>query len=168
MTIFFSELITKFKNVFYWIRAKVAPKTRVTASFQAVPSGTLVPTLVGNRLRAPFNIVANFAPKDQSSPNDVGFGEYRQYVRGSFTCNGNPVVHMLGPGRPLHPDTWQEDGDVGSGTVYGYRAILGTGSRFVNPDQATGTQFQGYDEPGIASASGDVVTIDLEFRGHLY
>ena len=164
---FISQLVTRIRNAFYWVRAQVDSRTRVTGSFSTIPSGTLIASLVGNRLCAPFTMVADFAPKDPARPDDVGYGEYRQYVRGSFTSEGNPVVHSLGPGRNLSPDVWQEDGDFNLGTAYGYRALLGTGSRFVNPDQTTGTQFQGEDEPGIGGASGTLVTMNLEFKGDL-
>lgn len=73
---------------------------------------------------------------------------------------------MLGPGRPLSATTFQEDGDVAAGTVYGHRSVLGTKSRFL-PDQAGGCEFRGEDEPGISASSGTVVAIDLEFQGDL-
>lgn len=106
---------------------------------------------------------ASFTPR---IPCTCYCGEYRQYVRGSFTANGSAVTHMLGPGRPMSATTFQEDGDVGAGTVYGHRAVRGTKSRFV-PDQAGGCGFEGEDEPGISAPSGTVVAMNLDFRGEL-
>jgi hypothetical protein len=135
-----------------------------SATFTEVPPpSTIVAALNGSRLEAPFKIRATFG---NAIPCTCANGEYRQYIRGSFTAGGAPVTHMLGPGRPLDPTTFQEDGDVAAGTVYGYHSVLGTGSRFL-PDQATGCIFEGEDAPGITSASGNVVTMNLDFRGDL-
>lgn len=133
------------------------------ATFTSIPSGTVAATLIGGRLQAPFVMRATF---QNAIPCTCSNGEYRQYVRGSFTAGGSPVIHMLGPGRPLSATTFQEDGDVAAGTVYGHRSVLGTKSRFL-PDQAGGCEFRGEDEPGISAASGTVVAMDLEFQGDL-
>lgn len=145
--------------------APVANQCAITsATFTDVPPpATLVATLNGSRLEAPFKIRATF---DNAIPCTCANGEYRQYVRGSFTAGGNPVTHMLGPGRPLDPTTFQEDGDVAAGTAYGYHSSPGTKSRFL-PDQAGGCNFESEDEPGITSASGTVVTMNLDFQGDL-
>lgn len=134
-----------------------------SATFTSIPSGTLAATLSGGRLQAPFVMRATF---DTPIPCTCANGEYRQYVRGTFTAGGATVTHMLGPGRPMSATVFQEDGDVGAGTVYGHRAIPGTKSRF-RPDQATGCQFEGEDEPGISAPSGTAVTMNLDFRGDL-
>ena len=134
------------------------------ATFTSIPPPmTMFARLNGSRLEAPFVMRATF---DTPIPCNCANGEYRQYVRGSFTSGGAPVTHMLGPGRPMSATVFQEDGDVGAGTVYGHRAIPGTKSRFV-PDQAGGCQFEGEDEPGITAASGTAVTMQLDFRGEL-
>lgn len=134
-----------------------------SAIFTSIPSGTVAATLSGGRLQAPFVMRATFS---NPIPCTCVNGEYRQYVRGTFTAGGSPVTHMLGPGRPLSATTFQEDGDVAAGTVYGYHSIPGTKSRF-RPDQATGCQFEGEDEPGISAPSRTVVTMNLDFRGDL-
>jgi hypothetical protein len=133
------------------------------ATFTSVPSGTVAATLSGGRLQGPFVVRATFS---NPIPCNCSNGEYRQYLRGTFTAGGSPVTHMLGPGRPLSAKTFQEDGDVAAGTVYGHRSVLGTKSRF-KPTQATGCQFEGEDEPGISAASGTAVTMNLDFRGDL-
>ena len=133
------------------------------ANFTSIPSGTVAATLTGGRLQAPFVMRATF---ENPVPCNCSNGEYRQFVRGSFTAGGKPVTHMLGPGRPMSATAFQEDGDVAAGTVYGHRSVLGTKSRFL-PDQQGGCQFEGEDEPGISSSSGTVVTMNLDFRGDL-
>ena len=134
------------------------------ATFSSIPSAsTIRATLNGSRLEAPFVMRATFT---NPIPCTCANGEYRQYVRGAFTANGTPVTHMLGPGRPLSPTTFQEDGDVAAGTVYGHRSVLGTKSRFL-PDQVGGCQFEGEDEPGISASSGTTVSMSLDFRGDL-
>ncbi len=53
------------------------------------------------------------------------------------------------------------------GTLYkdGYHSIAFANSTFSRPDQATGQRWDGFDYPGIAAGPGDVVAVDLEFRG---
>jgi hypothetical protein len=133
------------------------------ATFATVPSGTIAAALNGSKLEGAFQIRADF---DTAIPCTCACGEYRQYVRGTFTANGKAVTHQLGPGRVLDPTTFQEDGDFGLGTAYGYRSKRGTKSRFT-PDQAGGCRFEGEDEPGISSSSGAQVAMDLDFRGDL-
>jgi len=140
------------------------PFCKVTGSFEDIPSGKIAATLNANTLGAAFKMVGNF---DSHVPCTCSCGEYRQYVRGKFTSNGQPVAHSLGGGRTLHPVNFQEDGDVAAGTVYGHRSVLGTKSEF-KPDQAGGCRFEGADEPGIASSTtGTVLGIDLDFKGDL-
>jgi hypothetical protein len=133
------------------------------ASFATVPSGTIKAALNGTRLEAPFQVRADFTTP---IPCNCSCGEYRQYVRGTFTADGQPVTHQLGGGRTLHPTQFQEDGDLAAGTAYGYRSSPGTKSRF-KPDQAGGCRFEGEDEPGITSGSGKQVTMHLDFWGEL-
>ena len=69
-------------------------------------------------------------------------GEYRQYVRGSFTRNGSSVAHAL-CSHNLDPNTFYEDCANIGGTEYkyGYHSIPFGTSRFINSDQATGIRF---------------------------
>jgi hypothetical protein len=133
------------------------------ANFTSIPSGAVAATLNGGRLQAPFVMRATF---ENPIPCNCSNGEYRQFIRGSFTAGGRAVTHMLGLGRPLSATAFQEDGDVGVGTAYGHRSVPGTKSRFL-PDQQGGCQFEGEDEPGITASSGTVVTMNLDFRGDL-
>jgi len=137
----------------------------VTGSFSSIPSGTLSATLSGTKLGAAFNMIGNFTP---SIPCNCSGGEYRQYVRGTFTRNGSNVTHYL-CGTTLNPTTFQEDCGIFGGTVYkyGYRSIPFDNSKFINPDQATGCTFQGFDNPGITGSSGDTLAVNLDFKGEL-
>lgn len=134
------------------------------AAFESIPSGLVPATVTGGKLGAAFTMTGNFSPV---IPCNCSCGEYRQFVKGSFTVNGNPHVHSLGGGRNLDPNTFQEDGDVGAGTVYGHRAVPGTKSKFTRPDQLTGCRFEGADEPGISAPSGTRLAMDLSFIGKL-
>jgi hypothetical protein len=133
------------------------------ASFATIPSGAVPATLSGNTLGAAFTMKADFTP---SIPCTCSCGEYRQYVRGTFTANGHPLTHSLGGGRTLHPTNFQEDGDVAAGTAYGHRSVPGTKSNYT-PDQAGGCHFEGADEPGVSGAPGTVLGINLGFHGDL-
>lgn len=134
-----------------------------SASFDTIPSGAVAATFTGKKLGASFSMIGDFVPR---IPCTCYCGEYRQYVRGTFTAGGSPVAHSLGGGRTLHPTTFQEDGDLAAGTAYGYRSSPGTKSVFT-PDQAGGCRFKGEDEPGISSASGTAVAMSLDFKGDL-
>jgi len=135
-----------------------------SASFASIPSGAVAATMSGSKLSASFTMIGDFAPR---IPCNCSCGEYRQYVRGTFTANGSPVAHSLGGGRLLDPTTFQEDGDVAAGTVYGHRSVVGTKSIFT-PDQAGGCRFEGSDEPGISNTgSGVALAMNLDFRGEL-
>ena len=137
----------------------------LTGSFTTIPSGTVAATLSGNKLGAPFSMVGTFSVP---IPCICSAGEYRQYVRGSFTRNGSNVTHAL-CGTNLHPTTFQEDCGIFGGNTYkyGYRSIPFANSRFTSPDQATGCQFNGFDHPGITGSSGDTLSVNLDFRGEL-
>lgn len=134
-----------------------------SATFTSIPNGTLVPTISGGRLSAPFNMRATFG---NAIPCHCGNGEYRQYVRGAFTADGRTLTHALGPGRDMSPTEFQEDGDVGLTTAYGHRATTGDKDHF-RPDDATGCDYEGEDAPGLGGRSGSSVSMNLDFRGEL-
>jgi len=137
----------------------------LTGSFSSIPSGTLTATLSGNKLGASFNMIGTFtAPV----PCVCSAGEYRQYVRGTFTKNGANVIHAL-CGTNLHPTNYQEDCGVvgGKNYKYGYRSIPFATSNFTDPDQATGCKFEGFDHPGIRGSSGETLSVNLDFLGAL-
>jgi hypothetical protein len=110
-------------------------------------------------------------------------GEYRQLLRGSFVVSGTTIVHLLpnpAVGAPVKmlprpaagatADNFLEDGltgSIGSANVYyGHRSegSTDTTDQYL-PDRATGCQYRGNDFPGITSAVGTIVSIDLDFRG---
>jgi len=103
---------------------------------------------------------------DSPIPCTCACGEYRQYVRGSFTANGSPVTHYIGPGVTLNPTTYQLDGNATTANYFGRRNYR-TGYSHYEPDQAGGCQFQGSDIPGLSGPSGTALTVSLDFRGEL-
>jgi hypothetical protein len=146
----------------------VLPACKRVSASSSLPSGTLPATLTGSKLGASWSMSANFTG-DPPNPAICGpCGEYRQYVRGSFTKNGRPVTHQL-CGTALDPSKFQEDCVQIGGTQYkyGYHAIPFATSKFSRPDQATGQRWDGSDAPGIRGSSGDDLTVDLEFMGDL-
>jgi hypothetical protein len=138
----------------------------VTGSFSSIPSGTVPATLSGSKLGATFNMIGDFSPT--KIPCSCSCGEYRQYVRGTFTKNGSNVTHAL-CGTNLDPTTFQEDCARIGGTdyKYGYRSIPFATSKFTQPDQATGCRFEGFDAPGITGSSGDTLAVNLDFQASL-
>lgn len=140
-----------------------ADHCRTTGSFSSIPSGVLAATMTGSKLGTTFDMIADF---DAAAPCNCSRGEYRQSVRGSFTANGSPVTHHIGPGLTLHPTRFQLDGNATTANYFGRRNYRTTYSHF-EPDQAGGCQFQGQDIPGISAASGTALTVDLDFQGVL-
>lgn len=136
----------------------------LTGQFTSIPSGTLVPTLSGNKLSAPFDMKAKF----DNSGGSCADGEYRQYVMGTFTANGRTVPHVLCGSVMLSPTELREDGCPPTVcTAYGYRACSATSMNQYKPSQATGCTYEGKDAPGIAASPGTKVAMDLTFRGQL-
>jgi hypothetical protein len=113
-----------------------------------------------------FDMLATFAEDEGSSR--CGCCEYRQYVRGNFTYNGQPLVHHL-PSGPLDPTTFLEDGILGAlyGPHFGHRNEAGAWDDRYQPDRDDGCEYRGHDFPGIAGNSGSTFEIDLEFRGEI-
>jgi hypothetical protein len=108
-------------------------------------------------------------------------GEYRHFVRGTFTLNGRPVTHLLpnpaGGARPMLPrpapgaavDNFQEDGAIVAGVNMfpGHRTLpqAGPNDPYL-PDRATGCRYRGKDYPSMTGRVGvDTFTMDLDFRG---
>lgn len=110
-------------------------------------------------------------------------GEYRQFVRGSFTVNGLPVTHLLpnptgGAPIPMLPrpapgapgSNFLEDGSVAGGNPhYGHRDEDPPGNADPTdqylPARADGCQYRGNDFPGLRGPSGTTFSIDLDFAG---
>jgi hypothetical protein len=129
-----------------------------------LPTGTIPATLAVKKLSGGWNMHGSFGSDPPKADVCGRFGEYRQWVRGRFTRNGQPAAKTL-PDGELQPDAFLEDGDA-TGRKYGYHEISFPGSEFTNPDQATGQTWEGQDDPGLfAKNPGDTLGVDLEFRG---
>lgn len=136
----------------------------LTGQFTSIPSGTLVPHLSGNRLSAPFDMKAAF----DNAGGSCAAGEYRQYVRGTFTADGVTVPHVLCGSVLLSPVDLREDGCPPPGcTAYGYRVCPDHPYNKYLPSRVTGCTYEGKDDPGISSAPGATIAMDLTFRGQL-
>ena len=105
---------------------------------------------------------------------DCHCGEYRQFVRGTFTKDGVNVPSSVCSG-PLDPQIFREDctkdaAFPGGERKYGYHSIPWSGaSTFSDPDQATGCSFEGKDTPGFPVGSGAPhhYEIHLDFQSKL-
>jgi hypothetical protein len=117
-------------------------------------------------------------------PSFCGCAEYRQFVRGTFTRNGKlepffipnpndgPAVLLLPKpvsGSPLQD--FQEDGAAGTVKFYGHRNDAPDpkgkyhNGNPNNPDQRSGCRYLGIDSPIMTGAPGELVQLDVEFRG---
>ncbi len=144
---------------------------------------TTVAAGAGQKMGEQFNLEIDF---DSTGAGCVcSCGEYRQFVRGTFTANGTNVVHFLpnpAGGAPVKclprpaagaaSDNFIEDGLVsppaGMNVHYGHRSepvTTDTTDLYQQPDRATGCQYRGNDFPGLAGSAGTSVTVDLDFRG---
>jgi len=138
-----------------------------------------------NKMGEKFNLEIDF---DSTGPGCVcSCGEYRQFVRGTFTVNGTVVVKMLrnpagGPPLKLLPrpaagaasDNFREDGLVtppaGMNAFYGHRSepvTTDTTDMYQQPDRPTGCQYRGNDFPGHANVPGTTFAMDIDFRGQV-
>ncbi len=139
-----------------------------TGSFTSIPSGTIPAVFGSGKFGASFDMKASFSAP---IPCNCSCGEYRQFVRGYFNYNGSDLTHNL-CSNTLSRTTWHEDCATIGGTdlKYGYHSIPFATSKFKNPDQATGCDFEGFDFPGFSVASlssGDTLDLHLEFEGKL-
>lgn len=131
------------------------------------PDGNVEPTDQGDNFIAAYSVVAIFT---NSAGSSCANGEYRQMVKGQFSVNGVVVSHFLCEPTLLSPTLWQQDGcPPGVCTAYGYRACAPTAwSGYKDPDQATGSQYAMFDQPGFRNIHpGFTYTINLEFQGQL-
>lgn len=135
-----------------------------------------------NKMGERFNMEIDF---DSSGAGcTCSCGEYRQYIRGTFTANGTNIVHLLpnpAGGAPIKMlprpaagaanDNFLEDGiptpPSGVNVYYGHRSegSSDTTDTYQQPDRATGCQYRGNDFPGLTGPTGMTVAIDLDFRG---
>ena len=143
---------------------------------------TTVAAGAGNKMGEKFNMEIDF---DSTGSGCVcSCGEYRQFVRGTFTSNGTTIAHFLpnpAGGAPVKmlprpaagaaADNFIEDGLVsppaGMNVYYGHRSetVTTDSTDMYSPDRPTGCQYRGNDFPGLAGSVGTSVTVDLDFRG---
>lgn len=130
----------------------------------------------------------NIDYKTVDYPVTAAVGEYRQYVRGTFTWSGTAITHLLmnpsgGAAPAMSATTFQEDGVHQSGSTplagipglvfwrYGHRmdpqANNIASDQFTGPDRPTGRSYRGWDGPGWTGAAGSGVScaLNLDFRG---
>ena len=139
-----------------------------TGSFTSIPAGTIPAVFGSGKFGASFDMKASFSAP---IPCNCSCGEYRQFVRGYFNYNGSDLTHNL-CSNTLSRTTWHEDCVTSGGTdlKYGYHSIPFATSKYKNPDQATGCDFEGFDFPGFSVgslSSGDTLEMHLEFEGKL-
>jgi hypothetical protein len=137
---------------------------RVWVENMDLPTGTIPAELMLRKLRAGWEMSGRFGSDPPKADVCGRFGEYRQWVKGRFTRNGQLAPKTLPDGK-LEPDRFREDGDT-QGLKYGYHGIKFSGSKFTRPDQATGQTWKGQDDPGmVAKDPGDTLGVELDFRG---
>ena len=126
-----------------------------------------------------FTVHGTFAPKDKDATYDTRRGEYRQELRGTFKHGDKVLDHPVADGLLLHETAYREDA-TRDRRKYGYRhEKINETSEFRDDDghyNKLGNHFFGTDapSPGLPSQdyasqirSGDVITMDLQFRGKL-
>lgn len=145
-----------------------------------------IPLGGGTQFSEAFDMNIDFDP-NAGYPTTCAVGEYRQKVRGEFRKNGVVKEHLLadwsgGPApkmkRATAPldvfDNFLEDGADPPGTprvlyFYGHRVDM-PGDTFTNnlftPERMTGCQYRGKDQPGWGGATGETISIRLDFRGY--
>jgi hypothetical protein len=146
----------------------------------------IVPSATGANMTRHFTMRAQF-------PSYCGCGnfEYRQFIRGHFTVTRAGVVHDEGgwfanlPAGRLNRG-WQEDGHTGVPSInFGHRSRSSEAdNRYLNDagavDMRNGCRYHGDDtpggnyrgtvgitRPGFTPRSGDVLDIDVNFRGEV-
>ena|GEM_PF-2410947 len=100
---------------------------------------------------------------------DCACNEYRQYVKGHILKNGTSFNIGLCGGAKLEENVWHEDGDASTGMCYGHRESTATNNdKFDMPDRASGSHYHGKDEPNVPGKAGDMIDVDLKFKGQTY
>jgi hypothetical protein len=132
---------------------------------QNQPTVTLAPGLVFST----FIVDITWKPKSEDGC-DPACGEYRQYVKGHILADGQPIksAYKCCDGATLQESVYQED-STPSGKCYGHRDRPGFPTDvFDSPDRATGTHYQGFDQPQVSGPDGTVVDWDLTFKVQSY
>lgn len=145
----------------------VAAASTLGYSVFNTPAGNVAPVDQGDNFIAAYSIMAIFT---NSAGPSCANGEYRQFIEGQFSVDGSIIAHRLCEATLMSPTVWLEDGCPSpTCTAYGYRACPPSASNmYSNPDQATGSQYAAYDQPGFHNIQpGNTYTIDLQFQGQL-
>jgi hypothetical protein len=160
-----------------WIQAGTA---KLNVTLNTTRQHNVDPNTGFASLGRAFIMAAAFAT--DGHPSLCGCAEYRQFVRGTLSRNGRPQPHLLpdpAGGQPvlllpiagLPPQNFQEDGSGDPVRFYGHRndppdrqGRYHNGNRD-KPDQRSGCRYFGIDSPIMNGVPGELVDIDLEFRG---
>ncbi len=138
-----------------------------------------------SRVHRLFAVVGRF--EASAYPADCRCGEYRQFVRGTYSRNsqlqkqplgnpqgGPPLTLLPRPAQGAAFDNFQEDSLQRSGSLtnlrYGHRDELpgnvDLSDRYL-PDRPTGCEYRGFDAPFLEGQAGETYSFDLDFRGVL-
>jgi len=100
---------------------------------------------------------------------DCACGEYRQFVKGHMIRNGAKVELPLAWGAKLEETVWHEDGDPAAGLVPGHRDRQESKNDiFDRPNREWGCHYHGKDEPRLPGKRGDMIDVDIAFKGQTY
>lgn len=158
---------------------KEEPSCKLYAEFTKTPPNLRqLATLQGNRLATWFGISGHIEaePGGGAAPGQdctCAYVEYRQYVKGKFTRDGKstqpPICDTEWKQDEFHEDCRPEPG--GKQLIYGHRNNPGKNSHYRDDNgsinEASGCFYDGSDTPGIFGNSGEVVGMDLTFRGKM-
>ncbi|WP_217999502.1 hypothetical protein, partial [Rhodococcus wratislaviensis] len=96
-------------------------------------------------------------------------GEYRQFVKGHIIRNGARLDLPLAWGAKLEENVWHEDGDPALNYVPGHRDRPGSSNDvFDRPNRQQGCHYHGKDEPRVPGRRGDIIDVDLKFKGQTF
>src|SRR5207249_4351637 len=97
---------------------------------------------------------------------DCACGEYRQYVKGHILRNGQRFDLELCAGAKLEETVWHEDADPSVGLCPGHRDHKeNKNDVFDRPNREWGCHYHGTDEPKVPGKPGDMIDVDLRFKG---
>jgi len=100
---------------------------------------------------------------------DCACGEYRQFVKGHILKNNQSFNIGLCDGAKLEESVWHEDGDAQTGFCPGHRDRPEIKNDiFDQPNRESGCHYHGKDEPSVPGKSGDMIDVDLKFKGQTF
>ncbi len=140
-----------------------APQKHACVKSEYIPNRRTGALNMGGRMFEAFGMLVEWE-HDPARKCDCRCGEYRQYVKGRYISNGQPVAKPLWGGAYLEENVYHEDGD-GKGHRYGRRDDGEfENDVFDSPDRASGCSYKGRDFPSI-DGRGSYVDVLLEFKG---